>query len=151
MRRQEKGQVKVKIGVEVIWRALAKDFKSVVPSSIPNLVKDVEMLEGDGGFGTVYLFNFGPGVPNMSYQKEKIVEFDESQHRIALQVIEGGRLDVGFTFHKATFQLTATGDSETMVDLKVDFETESQETNATGGMIKSVVAFTQALETFLLK
>lgn len=88
----------------------------------------------------------------MRYQKEKVVEFDESMHQIGLQVIEGGRLNLGFTFYKASFRLTAMGDSETLVDLKVDFETECQETNVPPGeTIKSGVAFIQALETFLIK
>ncbi|KAK6132631.1 hypothetical protein DH2020_033620 [Rehmannia glutinosa] len=149
---QEKGQVKVNVGIDVLWRALAKDLKSILPTIVPKLVKEAEILEGDGGLGTVYLFKFGPDVPNMSYQKEKIVEFDESLHQIALQVIEGGRLNLGFTFYKACFQLTALGDSETLVDLKVDFAIECQETRAPPGeTVKSGVAFIQALENFLLK
>ncbi|KAI3466149.1 hypothetical protein Pfo_022812 [Paulownia fortunei] len=152
MRREDKGQVKVGVGIEALWKALAKELKSVLPTIVPKLVKEAEILEGDGSFGTVYLFKFGPDVPNMSYQKEKIVEFDESLHQIGLQVMEGGRLNLGFTFYKASFQLTAMGDSETLVDLKVDFETECQETHAPAGeTIKSGVAFIQALETFLLK
>lgn len=92
------------------------------------------------------------GVPNMSYQKEEIVEFDESLHRIGLQVIEGGRLGLGFTYYKNSFQLTATGDSETLVDATVDFETELEETNVPpGDSVKSGIAFIQELETFLLK
>lgn len=87
------------------------------------------------------------GVPNMSYQKEEIVELDENVHRIGLQVIEGGRLGLGFTYYKNTFQLTATGDSETLVDATVDYETSAPP----GETVTTGIAFIKELEAFLLK
>lgn len=92
------------------------------------------------------------GVSNMSYQKEEVVEIDENLHRIGLQVIGGGRLGVGFTFYKNTFQLTSVGDSETLVDLTVNYVTECQETEVPPGeLVNSGVHFIQTLEAFLLK
>lgn len=61
MKREETGQVKVGVGIEVLWRALGKDLNSILPTIVPRLVKEAEILQGDGGFGTVYLFKFGPG------------------------------------------------------------------------------------------
>ncbi|XP_057791116.1 phytohormone-binding protein-like [Salvia miltiorrhiza] len=151
MKKEETGEVKVRVGIERLWGALVNDLSSLLPVLIPNLVTEGEMLQGDGGLGTVYHFKFGPGVPNMRYQKEEVVELDESVHRIGLQVIEGGRLGLGFTYYKNSFQLTATGDSETRVDATVDYETELQETNVPAGeSVKSGIAFIQELETFLL-
>ncbi|XP_042038386.1 phytohormone-binding protein-like [Salvia splendens] len=152
MKREEKGQVKVCVGIDLLWGALVNDLSALLPILIPNLVMEGEMLQGDGRLGTVYHFKFGTGVPNMSYQKEEIVELDESVHRIGLQVIEGGRLGLGFTYYKNTFQLTATGDSETLVDATVDYETERQETNAPPGeTVTTGIAFIKELEAFLLK
>ncbi|KAH6795723.1 hypothetical protein C2S51_036709 [Perilla frutescens var. frutescens] len=152
MAREETGQLKVAVGIEPLWGALVKDLGSLLVTIIPDFVTEAETLQGDGGFGTVYLFKFGPGVPNMSYQKEEVVELDETLHRIGLQVIEGGRLGLGFSFYKNSFQLTAIGDSETLVDLTVNYVTECQETNVPPGeTVKSGVAFIQSLETYLLK
>ncbi|KAF5942920.1 hypothetical protein HYC85_020562 [Camellia sinensis] len=61
MAREFKTQVKVQVGVEEFWKALAKDFRFVIPKIMPNIIKDVELIEGDGGLGTVFLFNFGSG------------------------------------------------------------------------------------------
>lgn len=57
--KEEKSQTKVRVGIEALWRALAKEINFVLPKTIPNLVRNVEVIEGDGGFGTVYLINFG--------------------------------------------------------------------------------------------
>lgn len=88
----------------------------------------------------------------MREQKEEVVEFDENLHLIGLQVIEGGRLGVGFTYYKNTFQLTKIGESETLVDSTVDYETGSEETSvAPGELVKSAIAFARDVEAYLLK
>lgn len=58
-------------------------------------------------------------VPKMSYQKEKIVELDESVHKFGLQVIEGGHLNFGFSSYKTTFQRTSIHDKETLVSIEI--------------------------------
>ncbi|CAK9160207.1 unnamed protein product [Ilex paraguariensis] len=151
MLKEAKTQAKAQVGIEALWRALAKNLWVIIPRVIPNLVKDAEMIEGDGGLGTVFLFNFGSGVSNsISYQKEKIVELDESLHQIGLKVIEGGHLNLGFASYKTTFQLTAIGESETLVGFKVVYETETEETHIPGETSKSALAFINCLENYLL-
>ena len=61
MAKEAKTQVKVQVGIEAIWKALAKDLRFVLPRIMPSVVKDVQVIEGDGGLGTVFLFNFGSG------------------------------------------------------------------------------------------
>ncbi|KAL9444170.1 hypothetical protein AB3S75_017368 [Citrus x aurantiifolia] len=66
MKKEVKSQAKVCVGAGALWKALAKDLRFVIPIIIPNLVKQVQFIEGDGGLGTVLLFNFRFDVPNMS-------------------------------------------------------------------------------------
>ena len=61
MIKEVKTQVNVGVEVDVLWKAFGKDLKDILPKMMPNLVKDADMLEGDGGLDTVYLFNFVPG------------------------------------------------------------------------------------------
>lgn len=56
-----KAQAKVGAGIKILWGALAKDICFALPRIIPNLVKEAQILEGDGGLGTVFLFKFGSG------------------------------------------------------------------------------------------
>lgn len=89
-------------------------------------------------------------VATMRYQKEKIVELDEALHQIGLQVVEGGHLNSGFSSYKTTFQLTAIGEKETQIVVKVVYEIEREETHMPNETIKSVLAFIQCLENHLL-
>lgn len=54
-------QAKVSIGLNALWNALTKDLRFVVPKAMPNLVEHVDLIEGDGGLGTVLLFQFKSG------------------------------------------------------------------------------------------
>ncbi|XP_030441053.2 phytohormone-binding protein-like [Syzygium oleosum] len=146
--KEAKTQVTADVGIDSLWKCLSKDLYSIVPQVLPNLVQNGEIIEGDGGLGSVILFNFGPDVPNMKYQKEKIVELDESLHRIGLQVIEGGHLDLGFTFYKTTFQLTSISEKQTLVDVVYELETEQAvlPSQTTAGALACI----KGLENYLL-
>ncbi|KAK3003478.1 hypothetical protein RJ639_018234 [Escallonia herrerae] len=150
MRKEANTQTKVGVGIEAFWKALAKDVTVLTPTVLPKLVKEVEVIEGDGGLGTVFLFHFGSDVP-MTYQKEKIVDFDESLHQFGLQVIEGGHLTIGFSSYKTFFQLTATAETETLIGVKVIYETEAGETLAHVKTTKSALAYIKLLEDYLLR
>lgn len=76
------------------------------------------------------------------------MELDESLHRIGLQVIEGGHLDLGFTFYKASFQLTAISEKQTLVD--VVYECETEQTVLPSKTTAGAVACIKGLENYLL-
>ncbi|KAF5461019.1 hypothetical protein F2P56_020848 [Juglans regia] len=146
-------QAKAAVGLDILWKALTKELRFVVPKAIPNLVKDVEMIEGDGGLGSVLLFNFCSDASPMTYQREKIVELEESLHQIALEVIEGGHLNHGFSSYKTTFMLTAIGEQETLVDIKVSYQFDQKDDRITKMPLKttdSTLYFIKCLETYLL-
>lgn len=62
MAKEVKTEAKVCVGIGALWEALAKDLRILIPKIIPNLVKSVKVIEGDGGVGTVLLFSFGSGM-----------------------------------------------------------------------------------------
>lgn len=185
MAKELKTQAKAAIGIEILWRTIAMNINITLPKVFPHLVKDAEVLEGDGGLGTVFLFKFGSGKFTFSflvifviliiidylalgfanekfllmvaldasalvYQKEKIVELDESLHLIGLQVIEGGHLNYGFTSYKTIFQLTPITEAETLVDIKVVYDSEADDTHMPEKTTKSILAFIKGVETYLL-
>lgn len=54
-------QVTVNVPINDLWKAMASDVRHVVPKVLPDIVQEVELLEGDGGLGTMLLFKFCPG------------------------------------------------------------------------------------------
>ncbi|XP_057453738.1 phytohormone-binding protein CSBP-like [Lotus japonicus] len=120
-------QTRVSVGLETLWTVLSKDFVFISPKVLPTIVKDVQVIEGDGGVDTILIFNFFPGVSPLGFQRERITEFDEISHEIGLQVIEGGYLSQGLSYYKTTFQLSSIGELETLVNVKISYDHESDE------------------------
>ncbi|KAI4333718.1 hypothetical protein L6164_018491 [Bauhinia variegata] len=145
-------RTELSVGVEPLWQALSKDLTVVVPKVLPDIVKDVQVLEGDGGIATILLFTFFSEKSPVTDQKEKITELDEASHEIGLQVIEGGYLNIGFSYYKTTFQLSALGDGKTLVNIKITYETETGETNKPQPKMtgESSLKFVRGIEKYLL-
>ncbi|CAL5196796.1 unnamed protein product [Lathyrus oleraceus] len=118
-------QTTLNVGLETLWTAQSRDFIFIVPKVLPNIVKDVQVVQGDGGVGTILIFNFLPGISPVNYQREEITQFDELSHEIGLQVIEGGYLNQGLSYYKTTFQFTAITEDKTLVNVKISYDHES--------------------------
>ncbi|MED6124265.1 hypothetical protein PIB30_057324 [Stylosanthes scabra] len=148
-------QAQLGVGLETLWKALAKDLPNIVPKVLPNNVKDVQLIQGNGGIGTILIFNFFPDARSVThYQREKITEFDESKHEIGLQVIEGGYLNRGLTYYKTTFQLSSIEEKLTLVNVKISYDHESSSDLEEGvkpqKTSQSTLSFLKSLEKYLL-
>jgi hypothetical protein len=88
----------------------------------------------------------------MAYQKEKIVELDESLHQITLEVMEGGYLSLGFASYKTTLLLTGTGEQESLVDAIVSYHHSQtdQENAMPSNTVDSTLHFIKCLESYFL-
>ncbi|CAL0315678.1 unnamed protein product [Lupinus luteus] len=146
-------QAELSVGLEILWQAMSKDLNVITQKIIPNIVKDVKVIEGDGGIGTILLFTFDSDVSPVSYQREKITELDEVTHEIGLQVIEGGYLSQGLSYYKTSFQLSAIGELHTLVNVKIFYEYEHNTEEESAHPLKkseSTLSFLRCLEKYLL-
>ncbi|XP_022142873.1 phytohormone-binding protein-like [Momordica charantia] len=156
MVKESRAEAKLGVGVETLWRALVKDLRFIIPKLIPNTVDKIELLHGNGGLGSVFLFHLAPGVKIMKTQKERIVELDETNHEFGLQLIEGILLKTGFSSFKTTFKLSSITQNETLVDIKVVYATqkdeddEHDEAHMKEVATKPPLSFLHLLENFLL-
>ncbi|KAK7405198.1 hypothetical protein VNO78_06397 [Psophocarpus tetragonolobus] len=144
-------QTELNVKLEALWAVLSKDYIVIVPKVLPHIVKDVQLIEGDGGVGTIVIFNFLSDV-TPSFQRERITEFDEISHEIGLQVIEGGYLTQGLSYYKTTFQLSSIGEDKTLVNVKISYDHESdiQENVKPTKTSESTLFYLRRLENYLL-
>ncbi|GJY98185.1 phytohormone-binding protein-like protein [Tanacetum coccineum] len=58
--KEDTAQLKVAIPIKVLWKAMSIDIRHITPKILPNIVSEVELREGDGGYGSILLFKFCP-------------------------------------------------------------------------------------------
>lgn len=91
-------------------------------------------------------------VASISHQNERVVDFDESLHQIALDVIEGVESAFVIYYYKITFRLTPLGISDTIVMFKLHFGTAiGHGSQCREDLLKATTYSIQSLETYLLK
>uniref|UniRef100_A0A164SJC3 Bet v I/Major latex protein domain-containing protein n=1 Tax=Daucus carota subsp. sativus TaxID=79200 RepID=A0A164SJC3_DAUCS len=49
------------VSAEKLFKALCLDIDTLLPQVVPGAIKSAEILEGDGGVGTVKLIHLGDG------------------------------------------------------------------------------------------
>lgn len=83
-------------------------------------------------------------------QREQIVELDESKYKYALQVVEGPALMRGFSALTTYFQLSAVGEKETLVYVKVVYVPLIEDSSMEEMAIQPAIHFIDRLEKYLL-
>ncbi|GMJ12258.1 MLP-like protein 423 [Hibiscus trionum] len=70
------------------FKAIVLDFDTLFPKVVPDSIKSVEVLEGDGGPGTIKKVTFAEGF-GLDYVKHKVNELDKDNLFYSYSVIEG--------------------------------------------------------------
>ncbi|KAK4857198.1 hypothetical protein QYF36_025584 [Acer negundo] len=74
-----------------MFNAVVLDGDNLLPKIIPQAIKNVELLEGDGGPGSIKKITFGEG-NQFKYVKHKVDAVDKENLRYGYSVIEGDAL-----------------------------------------------------------
>ncbi|CAL5065268.1 unnamed protein product [Urochloa decumbens] len=99
----------------------------LVPQLLPKVLAKVELLEGDGGVGTVLLVTFPRAEPG-SY-KEKFTMVDNEKYIKEAEVIEGGVLDLGFQKYVVRFEIIEQEDGTTIIRSTIEYKVDAEHTS----------------------
>ncbi|KAM7463120.1 hypothetical protein LguiA_031241 [Lonicera macranthoides] len=74
-----------------LFKAFILDADTLIPKVVPQAISSVEILEGDGGVGTVKLVTFGEGSQYKSV-KHRVDGLDKENFTYSYSIIEGDAL-----------------------------------------------------------
>ncbi|OAE23739.1 hypothetical protein AXG93_4776s1230 [Marchantia polymorpha subsp. ruderalis] len=130
-----KHEVELEVSAATMWAAM-KDQNEIFPKIMPEAVSSIEIVEGEGGPGSVRLVKFGPMVPEGGFVKERIVSLDIEGFSVVSEEVEGGHLvQFGFTKWVQTLKLISTGNNSSKLVISAEFEGASEENAAKSGEI----------------
>ncbi|KAF7836552.1 S-norcoclaurine synthase 2-like [Senna tora] len=123
-----------------------------VEQQLPHLIQKVEVIEGDGGVGTLLklTFELGTGGPN-SY-KEKFTKIDIEKRIKETEVVEGGYLELGFTLFRVRFEIIEKGVDSSIIKITIEYEVkEEAKANASFVSINTLAEIAEAAKIHLNK
>ncbi|XP_062108686.1 major allergen Pru av 1-like [Humulus lupulus] len=74
-----------------LFKAFVLDGDNLIPKIAPQAIKQVEILEGDGGAGTIKKITFGEG-SSFNYVKHRVESVDQDNLSHSYTLIEGDAL-----------------------------------------------------------
>ncbi|XP_022944468.1 S-norcoclaurine synthase 2-like [Cucurbita moschata] len=102
------------------------ELARLVENRFSNLIQKIEVVEGDGGEGTVLNLIFPPGVGRFSSFKEKFTRIDNENRIKETEVVEGGFLDIGFTLYRVRLKMVENGDDSCIVESTIEYEIKEE-------------------------
>ncbi|KAF9607699.1 hypothetical protein IFM89_038239 [Coptis chinensis] len=107
------------VAARILFNAGVVDGHNLGPKIMPQVIVSTEILEGDGGVGTIKQNNFTDAMP-FKYIKERIDILDKEKLEYKITVIEGGQL--GKKVESASNHFTVEPASDGGCVCKVSFE-----------------------------
>jgi len=93
---------------EDAWEC-CKHSDKVLPDLLPEYFAKAEILEGNGGPGTLRALHFGPAIPQKGVAKERLDSVDDATKTLTYTVVEG---DPRYTNFTGKVQFVATGENQ---------------------------------------
>ncbi|XP_020215444.1 S-norcoclaurine synthase 2 [Cajanus cajan] len=128
------------------------EIGKLVGRELPELFQKVELIEGDGGLGTVLKLTFAQGVPGPSGYKEKFTKIDNEKRIKETEVVEGGYLELGFTLFRVRFEVIEKGEESSIFKSTIEYEVkEENASNASLVSVQPLVTIAQLAKNYLNK
>ncbi|KAM0924405.1 hypothetical protein ACQ4PT_004902 [Festuca glaucescens] len=98
----------------------------LLPQLLPDLLSKVELVDGDGGVGTVLLLTFPPGTTGLESYKEKFVKVDNENYVKEAIAVEGGYLNYGFKKYLVRFEIIEKTDETSVIRSTIEYEVDEE-------------------------
>ncbi|PIN05005.1 hypothetical protein CDL12_22455 [Handroanthus impetiginosus] len=139
------------IPADKIFKAVVLDADTLIPKIMPQAIKNVEILEGDGGVGTVKLIHFGEGSQYKSV-KHRVDSLDTENLTHSYSLIEGDALMGALDSITYYIKIVSTEDGGCICKTRSIYHTkegvELSEEKIKEGKQKAIVMF-KAIEAYL--
>lgn len=136
-----------------MFEAVVLDSDNLIPKIMPQTIESVEILEGDGGVGTIKLVNFGEGSQFKSV-KHRVDALDKENFKHSHSIVEGDVLMGIFESITYHIEIVATADggcickNRSIYNTKGDVQITEEKIKAgkerTVAMFKVIEAYLQA-------
>ncbi|XP_034685160.1 major allergen Pru ar 1-like [Vitis riparia] len=135
-----------------LFKALILEADSLLPKVVPQAIKSIETVEGNGGPGTIKQLNFAEG-SQFKYVKHRIDELDKEKMIYKYTLIEGDALmdKIEYISYEISFEASPDGGckSKNVSEYHTKPGVEIKEEEIKDGKEKAAAVF-KAVEAYLL-
>ncbi|KAH9766024.1 hypothetical protein WN944_025390 [Citrus x changshan-huyou] len=119
-------EVSAAVAPSRMFKAFFLEAHNFLPKLVPQAIKSVEILQGDGGAGSIKITNFADG-GNFKYAKHRIDELDKDNFRCKYTVIEGDMLGTILESIVYDVKFEASGNGGSICKVASEFHTKGDQ------------------------
>ncbi|KAJ0979906.1 hypothetical protein J5N97_015380 [Dioscorea zingiberensis] len=144
---------KSRVSADRLWKAGVVDHE-LIPKLCSEHIASLELLEGDGGVGSINKLTLTPAAKApFSYVKDKVEVMDHEKHVYKYSVVEGGLLGLRLKSYSFEIKFEGCSDGGTVGKLTVEYDTiddtllsEEEQGHILGG----ILGMMEAVDGYLL-
>lgn len=126
VRKELRHELEVPVCADAVWEVYSSPgLPKLLLKLLPGAFESIEIVEGDGGVGTVLKITFPPGSVPLTY-KEKFVTINNRKRLKEVKLVEGGYLDMGCTFYLDTIHILEKGRDSCVIASKINYEVPNE-------------------------
>ncbi|KAH7687304.1 (S)-norcoclaurine synthase protein [Dioscorea alata] len=113
-------ELEICLSAEEIWMIYRTlQLSELVVKLLPNIIHKVEVVEGDGGVGTVIIVHFSSEMSPVQSLKEKFTKIDDEKRIKEAHIIEGGYLQLGFISYMNRLEIIKKEDAVSVMQFRL--------------------------------
>nr|ACJ76785.1 S-norcoclaurine synthase 1 [Argemone mexicana] len=154
IRKEVTYELEVPTSADSIWAVYSSP-------NIPTLLRDVllpgvfeklDVIEGNGGVGTVLDIVFPPGAVPRCY-KEKFINIDNKKRLKEVIMIEGGHLDMGCTYYLDRIHVIAKTPNSCVIKSSIIYDVKKEYAEAMSKLITTIPlkSMSEVIANYVLK
>ncbi|XVE81043.1 hypothetical protein DITRI_Ditri15bG0031400 [Diplodiscus trichospermus] len=117
----------VEVPAAVVWEVCrGLGLARLVNEQLQDVVGRAEVVQGDGGVGTILKVTFPPGTPGPSYMKEIFTKIDDEVRVKEGEIIEGGYKDLGFEFCRPRLHIIEKDAGSCIIRSSMEYEIDDK-------------------------
>ncbi|GLT95065.1 hypothetical protein SLE2022_127700 [Rubroshorea leprosula] len=153
MHGQVSNELEVDVPASKVWEIYGTTkLPQLIQEALKDFVEKVEFV-GDGGVGSTVKLVFVPGViPGITWYKKKYTKVDNENRVKETEDVEGGYQDLGFTLHRARFEIIEKDKDSSIIKSTVEYDLKDEAAaNASIISIAPYAKLAQAAKEQLIK
>ncbi|KAK9144289.1 hypothetical protein Sjap_004192 [Stephania japonica] len=125
-----------------IWSAISSPkTPNLILTLLPNLFEKIEIVKGDGGPGSILHVVLSQGSPEPREWIEEFVEINNENKVKRVRMIQGGFLDLGFSFYEVLFEITEIDECSCLYKSSIIYEADDNQFSAIAPSINAASAW----------
>ncbi|XWS65057.1 hypothetical protein CRYUN_Cryun05aG0058300 [Craigia yunnanensis] len=117
----------VGVPVAVVWDVYrGLELGRLVDKLLPDVLGRVQVLEGDGGVGTIIKLTLPPGSPGSGYMIERFTKVDDENRVKETELIEGGYKDLGLDLFRVRLEILEKDSESSIIRSSIEYEVDDK-------------------------